>query len=755
MIEYGGRKNPSSDRGESLSFAEIVGQTELKQALLAVAANDDLDGLLVQGEKGTAKSTAVRALADLLPDQSVVADCPYGCPPGEPARQCEGCRERADPPTAERPVPLVTLPLGATRERVVGTLSVADALDGDREFDPGLLARANRGILYVDEVNLLDDHLVDVLLDAAASGVNRVERDGVSVAHPAEFTLVGTMNPEEGDLRPQLRDRFALRATVTACEEIDRRVDIVDRALGRTAGDDSGESTDREGSADSGGSTGGPRDRLRGARERLPEVVLPNEFTREIAELCRDSGVDGHRGDIATARAARTLAALDGRSKVIESDVRRAAELALPHRLRSRPFEDAPDPEDLVDDHFDDGDRADGAEGSGRGDGDDDGEREDRSGDGDRGDRDERPDESQGDAGTGDSGGDADPEPRDGTDGSDTSEPDSSVDDGGGGEVGPDSSAPERDQGEGAESGEGAATGGAEAGGDRDGADDRAADDSGDATEGTPVVPGKSRAGIGAGRAPDLTAPEPVERASGGDGSGSHTQSGADGDGARVRSRRARGDSTGDVDAAASVRAASARGASSVESRDLRRSVRRSDAAALVVFVVDASASMRPAMRAAKGTVLDLLKDAYRERDEVAFVAFAGEEADVLLPPTDSVGLAARHLKDLPTGDRTPLPAGLRTACDVLDRADPAASVVVLVTDGRANVAEDSPTRETREAAGRLREFDSRVVVVDADDGDRSGLTDLVADETDGEHVPLSALSPERIDAAVDAARES
>ena len=165
----------------SVRFEKIVGQEELKEVLLAVVANDELDGLLVRGEKGTAKSTAVRGLVELLPEQSVVADCPYGCSPTDPGQQCSDCRKRRDPPVGSRPVPLVTLPLGATRERVVGSLSVADALDGEPEFEPGLLARANRGLLYVDEVNLLDDHLVDVLLDAAASGYNRVERDGVSV----------------------------------------------------------------------------------------------------------------------------------------------------------------------------------------------------------------------------------------------------------------------------------------------------------------------------------------------------------------------------------------------------------------------------------------------------------------------------------------------------------------------------------------------------------------------------------------------
>lgn len=713
MVDYGGGKKASHGRGTSLSFSEIVGQEELKRALLAIATNDDLDGLLIQGEKGTAKSTAVRALTDLLPTQDAIENCPYGCPPNAPEYQCETCRERTDPPTAERSVPLVTLPLGATRERVVGTLSVADALGGDYEFDPGLLARANRGILYVDEVNLLDDHLVDVLLDAAASGVNRIERDGMSVSHPARFTLVGTMNPEEGDLRPQLRDRFALQATVTACEDVDQRVSIIDRAIGRMDGDGTEQSTNKR------VENGDFRDRLWQARKRLSEVDLSTQFARDIAELCRDSGIDGHRGDIATARAARTFAALDGRSKVIEADVQRAAELALPHRLRSRPFEDAPDPSELIDDHFD-------GEGN----------------DGGQENRNDRPDEEPSDADEDPSDGTDDTGDGEETDASDSTDPRSSEKNGTCDGAESSTSSPERSDEGGTDDVEAEATD-----------ENKKADENDDVTEGTPIVPGESRADIGAGRAPELTAPEAVESGRAGSGSRSRTQPHVDTEGARVRSRQA--DSTRRIDVAASVRAASARGASSVESRDLRQSVRQSESSALVVFVVDASASMLPAMRAAKGTVLELLKDAYQKRDEVAFVAFAGEEANVLLPPTNSVTLAARHLKDLPTGDRTPLPSGLRTAGDVLDRAEPSATVVVLVTDGRANVADESPIRETREAARRLSEFDPHVVVVDASDGDRSGVTGLVVDETDGERVPLSALSADRIEAAVAAAHES
>lgn len=297
--------NAGGKKLSSLPFPAIVGQEELKRVLLAVAANDGLDGALITGEKGTAKSTAVRALVDLLPEQRAVADCPYGCSPDDSSQQCDDCRDRdpADLPVETRPVPLVTLPLGATRDRVVGTLSVEDALAGEADFDPGLLARANRGILYVDEVNLLDDHLVDVILDSAASGINTVERDGISVSHPADFTLIGTMNPEEGDLRPQLRDRFALQATVEGSREIDDRVEIIDRALEGESDPDPATAYADEVDA--------LREELAAARERLSSVDLPADFKAEIADLCLAAGVDGHRGDVATARTAMTLAALE------------------------------------------------------------------------------------------------------------------------------------------------------------------------------------------------------------------------------------------------------------------------------------------------------------------------------------------------------------------------------------------------------------------------------------------------------------
>jgi magnesium chelatase subunit D len=707
----------------------VVGQSALKTALLAVGADDDLNGLLIRGEKGTAKTTAVRGLTALLPEQRAVADCPYGCPPDDADAQCADCRERTDPPVETRPVPFVTLPLGASRERVTGALSVDDALAGEAEFKPGLLAAANRGVLYVDEANLLDDHLVDVLLDAAADGVNYVERDGVSRTHPAEFTLVGTMNPEEGDLRPQFRDRFALQVEVEGSDDLEERTTVVERVLNGFE-------------ADYAEATAQRREQLLDARDRLGDVSVPDSLVRDVAELCRDAGVDGHRADIATAKAARTLAALDGRGRVIESDVKRAAAFALPHRLKSRPFEETPDAEELIEEFFDDsptgtedGDAGESGEGSAdpedtdtRGSGDHEGA--DGDGDGDsggsgpetgRGDP-----SSEGSSATSDSDGDSD---------GSTDERE--------GSTGPEGHGGDGRTGDGSSDGEGIRAGTT----DGDDPGDGSTGEEGDAS-GTPLLPGQRPTEVapaGEGAAPDVDAPE-TGGAAGGDG---RTRGGASptGRGAKVRTEHATGE--GDVDVAATVRAAGARGSDEIEARDLRQSVRAERGRALVLFVVDASASMRGPMRAAKGVAIDLLRDAYQRRDRVAMVTAAGERADVVLPPTDSVDLAARHLKSLPTGDRTPLPAGVETAAEVLASADAEEALVVVVTDGRANVGEGSPTAATREAAAKLATAGARVLVVDAGDEDGPSVVPELLEATDGERIPLSALTPERVGAAL------
>jgi magnesium chelatase subunit D len=318
----------------SYPFAGIVGMADLKLALLLNAVSPAIGGVLVRGEKGTAKSTMVRGLAELLPPVPVVPGCPYSCDPAAPDPACPaGPHPGAD---AElRPVTLAELPVGATEDRLTGSLDIERVLTaGTTAFQPGLLAAAHRGVLYVDEVNLLHDHLVDLLLDAAALGVNYVEREGVSVRHPSRFLLVGTMNPEEGELRPQLLDRFGLTVQVTASQDPAERAEVVRRRLAFEA-DPAGFITRF------GEDTAALAGQVAAARDRLPGVDLPDAALRQICAVCGAFGVDGMRADLVTARTAIALAAWHGRDVVTEEDIRTAARLALPHRRRRDPF-DAP-----------------------------------------------------------------------------------------------------------------------------------------------------------------------------------------------------------------------------------------------------------------------------------------------------------------------------------------------------------------------------------------------------------------------------
>lgn len=323
---------------DTYPFTAIVGQDVLKSALLINAVDNRVGGVLIRGQKGTAKSTAVRALRAVLPEIDVVEGCRYSCDPADPGSWCCECRERREQgplPKVRRRPRVVDLPVSATEDRLVGTLHLEHALKhGERVYEAGLLADANRGILYVDEVNLLDDHLVDTLLDAAAMGVNTVEREGVSFVHPARFILVGTMNPEEGEVRPQLLDRFGLCVEVEGISEPAKRVEIVKRrhafetdpgAFARHFADDEA----------------GLELSLKHARVRLPSVPPCDEVLGVIAEICSRLRVDGHRADLTMARAAAAAAALDGRSEATVEDVRTVAPLVLAHRMRKSPFEDA------------------------------------------------------------------------------------------------------------------------------------------------------------------------------------------------------------------------------------------------------------------------------------------------------------------------------------------------------------------------------------------------------------------------------
>ncbi len=319
-------------------FAAIVGQEDLKTALLLNLVDPRLGGVLIQGEKGTAKSTAVRGLAALMDEVQVVDGCPFHCR-ADGAVLCDECREKAVRKAVTYRRRVVELPVSATEDRVVGALDLERALkEGVKAFEPGLLAQANGNILYVDEINLLEDHIVDVLLDSAAMGVNTVEREGVSYSHPARFILVGTMNPEEGDLRPQLLDRFGLVVEVRGETEIQARKEVVRRRLAFEK-DPAAFCLDYEGRQEE------LRRSVRRAQELLEQVELPEAAFDGVARVCAALHVDGHRADITMIKTARALAALDGRTRVEESDLRRAAELALPHRLRRAPFEAGGRPE--------------------------------------------------------------------------------------------------------------------------------------------------------------------------------------------------------------------------------------------------------------------------------------------------------------------------------------------------------------------------------------------------------------------------
>jgi magnesium chelatase subunit I len=317
-------------------FTAIVGQEEMKLALILNIIDPKIGGVMIMGDRGTGKSTTIRALADLLPEIDVVADDPFNSHPTDPEIMGDEVRlfiEQGKTVTiAKKKVQMVDLPLGATEDRVCGTIDIEKALsEGIKAFEPGLLAKANRGILYVDEVNLLDDHLVDVLLDSAASGWNTVEREGISIRHPARFVLVGSGNPEEGELRPQLLDRFGMHAEIRTVKDPELRVQIVEQ---RTEFDSNPPTflTQFQGQQD------GLQEKIVQAQDRLKNVNLDHDYRIKISQVCSTLDVDGLRGDIVTNRAAKALAAYENRTEVTVDDIRRVATLCLRHRLRKDPM---------------------------------------------------------------------------------------------------------------------------------------------------------------------------------------------------------------------------------------------------------------------------------------------------------------------------------------------------------------------------------------------------------------------------------
>ncbi|MFF7233452.1 putative cobaltochelatase [Streptomyces sioyaensis] len=680
-------------------FSAVVGMDDLRLALLLNAVSPAVGGVLVRGEKGTAKSTAVRALSALMPAVDVVGGCRFACAPDAPDPGCPD-GPHGTGAAEERPTRMVELPVGASEDRLVGALDIERALsEGVKAFEPGLLADAHRGILYVDEVNLLHDHLVDLLLDAAAMGASYVEREGVSVRHAARFLLVGTMNPEEGELRPQLLDRFGLTVEVAASREPDLRVEVVRRRLAYDA-DPAGFAARWAAEEDE------LRRRITVARELLPGVTLGDAALRQIAATCAAFEVDGMRADIVMARTATALAAWAGRTEVLEEDVRQAALLALPHRRRRNPF-DAPGlDEDKLDQTLE---------------------------------------EFGADEGTGDD----DPEPDGPGDGPGGGGPE------GGGrppqDAGPDESAPgpelPHQQEREAPQEQPAAPEQQESGPTPEPAEQSAPGAGGEKAAVGATEPFRTRR---------LDVPGLGE---GADGRRSRARTAH---GRTTGARRPHG-ALGKLHLAATVQAAAPhqrvrgrRGPGLVVRRDdLREAVREGREGNLVLFVVDASGSMaaRKRMSAVKGAVLSLLLDAYQRRDKIGMITFRGAGAELALPPTSSVEAGAARLEQLPTGGRTPLSEGLLRAHEVLrvERMRDASRrpLLVVVTDGRATGGPEPVLRSAR-AARLLAAQGTASVVVDCEAGPvRLGLAGELARELQGTAITLDELRADSVSALV------
>lgn len=318
-------------------FTGIIGQTEMKLALILNVTDPRIGGVMIMGDRGTGKSTTIRALVDILPEIDVVPDDPFNSSPTDPEFMSESIREMFESGqtlmTSKKKVPMIDLPLGATEDRVCGTIDIEKALtEGVKSFEPGLLAKANRGILYVDEVNLLDDHLVDVLLDSAASGWNTVEREGISIKHPAQFVLVGSGNPEEGELRPQLLDRFGMHAEIRTIADPKLRVEIVQQRIDFDSNPEELLKTYEEKQQEL-------RNNILRAKELLPQVKIAKDLRIKISQVCSELNVDGLRGDIVVNRASKAAAAFDGRTDVTIKDIEKVISLCLRHRLRRDPLE--------------------------------------------------------------------------------------------------------------------------------------------------------------------------------------------------------------------------------------------------------------------------------------------------------------------------------------------------------------------------------------------------------------------------------
>ena len=672
-------------RREILPFTAIVGQEKMKKSLILNAINPRIGGVLIRGEKGTAKSTAVRALAELLPEIEVVNGCTFNCNPYDEGEMCDLCYAKKtngeNQEVAKRRMWVVDLPLGATEDRVVGSIDVEKAIkEGIKALEPGILAAANRGILYIDEVNLLDDHVADVILDSAAMSINVVEREGVSVSHPSKFILVGTMNPEEGELRPQLLDRFGLQASVESIDDADKRVEIV-KLVGSFERDPEEfrkrfEEKQKE-----------LREKIVQAKKIVNEVEISDDLLKITAETCIKLGVRTHRAEIVIDRTAKTIVALDGRKKVTFEDIKEAMELALPHRMRRKPFEPPSLDTEKLDDMMHDTKKQHEEE-------------KEENKQQQRKEREEKREHKHKNE-------QLDKNPKSQDDNED------------------DIKEPQKES----------------------------VFNIGDPID-TRTVRQKQkkdktyRRKISGRRVPTLSLRN---------------------NGKYVRHGLPKGEIK-DVALDATIRTAAPYQkerkhesdlAVVIKTHDIREKIRVGKISTATMFVVDASGSMgaNRRMESAKGAVLSLLLDSYQQRDKVGMVAFRGNQADTLLPLCSSMDLAYKRLKELPTGGRTPLAAGLERGLNLLmaekQKDEGAIPVLLLISDGRANVSSGLGKKEIEKEllalAEQARAKGIFVIVIDTEVVSKSfiqmqlGYCRDIAASSGGKYYPIADLTSQKV----------
>lgn len=641
-------------------FTAIVGQEKMKKALILNAINPNLGGVLIRGQKGTAKSTAVRALAKLLPEIEVVKDCPFNCNPYQKSEMCIYCLRRIESneelPVIKRKMKVVDLPLGATEDRVVGTLDIEHAIKkGERIFEPGILASAHRGILYVDEVNLLDDHLVDLLLDAAAMGVNYVEREGVSFSHPARFILIGTMNPEEGELRPQLLDRFGLCVEVEGLTDPEARVEVVRRNIQYEKDPYGFEKAWQEEEKKL-------CQLIVQAKEILSKVTYGKEILELIAHICVEMGVHGHRADISMLKTAQTIAAYHQRTQITEDDVKEAAEFVLSHRMRRKPFQEPKVDKERLQEVIQKYKRHSPVTCHQLPE-----NREQKT-------ENRKQNQEQ------------------------NSKPNSQLE---------------------------------------------VTFNTGEPYSVNKIsLPKEAKVKLGSGRR---------SKAKSDTKSGRYVKSGIP------------KEKTSDIAFDATLRASAPYQiyrkndgvALAIEPQDIRQKVREKKISNTIMFVVDSSGSMGANRRMVetKGAILSLLLDAYQKRDKVGLVAFKGDKAEILLNPTSNIELAKRQLEELPTGGKTPLSKGLlkgyEVLCNELNKNKKASVLLVIISDGKANVSinENShPFEEAKRIAESIKQAGIKSIVIDTETGFvRLGRLQELSQSLGGKYYQLEDIKAEAI----------